>query len=397
MKVLMLGWEELPPYNKGGLGEACLGISKSLSNKGVEITFVLPNSMPETNYNFMKLIFANIKTDKLMSVQHVYTSYSELIKKHRLKGFIPSDFVSGAFKFAEWMDDVISEVGTDFDIIHTHDWFTFPAGIVAKERLKIPLVVQMHSTEFDRTGGNFPNENVYQIEKMGLDRSDKIVSVSNLQKKIISEKYGIKDDKIEVVHNGIYKKEPMNISQSLMPLKKMGYKIVLFLGRITLQKGPEYFVRAAKQVLKYEPKTMFVVVGSGDMEAQMLNEAIGNGVINNMVFAGFLRGEEKERIWANSDVYVMPSVSEPFGLTALEAITNGTPVIISKQSGVSELVVNALKVDFWDVDEIANKIVNVLRYPPITDDLRKETEKEIPSFSWDKAADKFLNLYQSLT
>jgi glycosyltransferase involved in cell wall biosynthesis len=393
MKVLMLGWE-LPPHNSGGLGEACLGISKSLSNKGVELTFVLPNKV-DLPYNFMKIVFANVKNSKL-SVHHPYISYNELIEKHKLKGFTPSDFVSGSFKFAEWMDEVVSELGADFDIIHCHDWFTFPAGVVAKEKLNKPLIAQIHSTEFDRTGGNNPNENVFQIEKMGLDRADKIISVSNLQKSIIFEKYGIEKDKIEVIYNGIDEKPAPDLNESLIPLKKMGYKIVLFLGRITLQKGPEYFIQAAQKVLKYEPKTIFVVVGSGDMQEKMMTEAVNLGVMKNMIFTGFLRGSEKDKIWVSSDVYVMPSVSEPFGLSALEAVANGTPVIISKQSGVSELVVNALKVDFWDTDEIANKIVSVLKYPPLTEDLRAESKRELPSFSWDNSAEKFISLYKSL-
>lgn len=393
MKVLMLGWE-LPPHNSGGLGEACLGISKSLSKKGVEITFVLPNKV-DLPYNFMKIVFANIKSSNL-ALHKPYVSYRELISKYKLKGFTPSDFVSGAFKFAEWIDEVINDMGSDFDIIHCHDWFTFPAGIVAKNRLNIPLVIQVHSTEYDRTGGNFPNYEVAKIEEMGLQSADKIVSVSSLQKNIISERYSIDKNKIEIIHNGIDEEDKHIFSQSVLPLKKLGYKIVLFLGRITLQKGPEYFVRAAAKVLKYEPKTLFVVVGSGDMQELMMKEAINLGIMGNLVFTGFLRGSEKDNIWLNSDVYVMPSVSEPFGLTALESLSYGTPVIISKQSGVAELVVNALKIDFWDIDEMANKIVSVLRYPPLKEDLRNEGMKELPSFSWDKVADKFLTLYQKL-
>jgi glycosyltransferase involved in cell wall biosynthesis len=393
LRVLMLGWE-LPPYNSGGLGEACLGLAKALANKGTKITFVLPQQV-DVKADFMDLMFADIEESDMMLLNS-YSTYQTWLKNFSRCGATasPFDFVGGALKFSEKIRNIA--IKSHADIIHAHDWLTFPAGVAAKEVLHKPLVCHIHSTEFDRTGGHFPNQVVYDIEKMGLENADMVVPVSHFTKNMVMKYYGIPADKIAVVHNGVHSMQRKNLAPALLNLKELDYKIVLFLGRITLMKGPEYFVRAAKRVLEYEPKTIFVVTGSGDMHDYMIAEAGRLGILDKFLFTGFLRGVERDRIFQSADLYVMPSVSEPFGITPLESMANGTPVLISKQSGVSEVVQHALKVDFWDTEEMANKIVAYLRYSALKDDLDLEGNKELKNINWNKAADKCISIYHQL-
>lgn len=386
----MLGWE-LPPYNSGGLGVACLGLARSLANQGVHVTFVLPQKQ-KYNINFLDLVFADIKFSK--SLASSYTTSSPISTKSQLVN-AASDFVSATLLFGKRVGEMARAYNPD--IIHAHEWLTFPAGIAAKEITGKPLVVHVHSTEFDRSGGHYPNPDVYKIEKAGLDSSDAIVSVSNLTKHILVDKYGIDPSKVEVVYNGVEEFAPKSLSPALKPLKDLGYKIVLYLGRITLHKGPDYFVQAAKKVSQFNPKTLFVVAGSGEMQEKMIAEASYLGILDKMMFTGFLRGDEKDRIYQAADVYVMPSVSEPFGITPLEAIANGTPVLVSKQSGVSEVLSNVLKTDFWDIDDMTDKILAVLKYKSLTSELKKESGKELPKINWDEAARKTIGIYKQLT
>lgn len=390
-KVLMLGWE-LFPYNSGGLGEACLHLARSLSNKGVEITFVLPQKLP-IKADFMKIMFANVNEETSLLPSVYLSTHNEYAKKIKLEDF-PPDYVRAALKFAERTAKLIEKM--DVDVIHAHDWLTFPAAVVAKKMLNKPLVLHVHSTEFDRTGGHSPNPYVYKIEKDGFDHADAILPVGGFMKDVIVTKYNVEPSKVKVVYNGIDDVGDRNLAPALADFRDMGYKIVLFLGRITLQKGPEYFVWAARKVLEYRPKTLFVVTGSGDMQEYMINEVARLGIMDKFIFTGFLRGEERDRIFKAADLYVMPSVSEPFGLTALEAISNGTPVLVSKQSGVSEILQHALKVDFWDITEMANKILAVLDYNALPTDLRSESRKEIKNFSWGRAADNVMGVYNQL-
>jgi len=362
---------------------ASLGLAKALTDKGVKITFVLPNKA-DLNINFLNLVFADLK-----KVQGTYTTSS---KSSRL-GFA-NDYITAAYQFGERVREVAAKHGSD--IIHSHDWLTFPAGLAAREVTGKPLVTHVHSTEFDRTGGHYPNPEVYEIEKKGLQRSDKIISVSQFTKNLLVENYGINPDKVSVIHNAVTDPGKKDVAPGLTSFKKLGYKIVLYLGRITLQKGPEYFIRAAKKVVEYESKVVFVVAGSGDMQEQMIKEAAGLGILGNVLFTGFLRGEEIDRIYQAADLYVMPSVSEPFGITSLEAVINGTPVIVSKQSGVSEVLTNVLKVDFWDIDEMANKILSVVKYDPLQKCLAQNAMVDIKDCTWDKAAEKCLQVYESL-
>jgi len=390
LKVLMLGWE-LPPFNSGGLGVACLGLAKALAQKGVHITFVLPKKL-DINYNFMDLVFANV-----LDASELANSYNSSWNRYFGVEYIENgdlDYVKGALKFGEAVKNIVKKYNVD--LIHAHDWLTYPAGVAAKEAVGKPLIAHIHSTEFDRTGGNNPNPLVYDIEKRGLLAADCVMPVAGFVRETLINKYGISPHKIRVIYNGLTDEFKPDLPTTFSLYKKLGYKIVLFLGRITLQKGPEYFVWAAKRVLEYIPKVLFVVVGSGDMQDFMVSETLRLGINDKFLFTGFLRGDEKHSVYKSADCYVMPSVSEPFGITALESVANGTPTIISKQSGVSEILKNTLKVDFWDVDEMSNKIISCLKYEPLLTDLRNESTKEIPNFTWSKSADEVIRVYRQL-
>lgn len=394
LRVLMLGWE-LPPFNSGGLGEACFGLARALSKKGVQITFVLPKKL-DVHMDFADLIFADVD-EVAGNLAGAYTTNDSWSSLFPTNAFPPAqDYIGGALKFAEKMGLLAKRYKGSIDVVHAHDWLTYPAGMVAKRVLNKPLIAHVHATEFDRTGGHNPNPMVYAIEKKGFEIADKVLPVGGFMKDVLIEKYNVDQDKIQVVYNGIDDCR-RDLAPVLTAFKELGYKVVLFLGRITLQKGPEYFVRAAKRILDYESKTIFVVTGSGDMEGYMISEAARLGILDKFIFTGFLRGEERDQIYQAADLYVMPSVSEPFGITALEALVNKTPLLISKQSGVSEILKNALKVDFWDIEEMANKAVAVLKYAALKSDLQSEGQKEVRLYNWSRTADEVINVYNQVT
>ncbi len=279
-----------------------------------------------------------------------------------------------------------------FDCVHAHDWMTFPAGIALAAVSGKPLIVHVHSTEFDRSGEHI-DQRVYNIERRGMHAAARIVCVSNLTQSICVRRYGVDPKKTDVVYNGIDNDEVQpHVEQGGDRIESKD-RIVLFLGRITMQKGPEYFIRSAKRVLEKVPDVKFVVAGSGDMAVRMIEEAADLGIGHRVLFTGFLRGRYVDRVFRMADVYVMPSVSEPFGIAPLEAMRNDVPVIISKQSGVSEVLTHALKVDFWDIDEMANKIVAVLRHPPLGATLREHGSFELRKLTWDGAAQKCVQAY----
>ncbi len=279
-----------------------------------------------------------------------------------------------------------------FDVIHAHDWLTYPAGIALSYVTGKPLVVHVHATEFDRSGEHV-NQRVYDIEREGMHASARVIAVSMLTKGICTRRYGVPAEKIEVVYNGVDQESGQPVPQQTIEARD---KIVLFLGRITMQKGPEYFIAAAKRVLEKMDNVKFVVAGSGDMALRMIELAAGMGIGHKVLFTGFLRGADVERVFKMADCYVMPSVSEPFGIAPLEAMSHDTPVIISKQSGVSEVLTHALKVDFWDIDEMANKIVAVLKYPPLSQTLREHGRFEVRRLTWDGAAERCVQIYKSV-
>jgi len=399
MRVLMFGWE-FPPYSSGGLGTACYGLVKGLSNKGVDVVFVAPKTPKSTTAKTrsdVKLISAmgNIEYKTIPSMLQPYITeekYSEELKdveagKKHLYG---RNLFHEVHLFAERAKLIAKK--ERFDVIHCHDWLTYKAGINAKKVSGKPLVVHVHATEFDRTGGNGINENVYRLEKEGMQHADKIITVSNYTKNMVVANYGIDPRKIDVVHNAV------EFTDFNFPDARIndGIKTVLFLGRITLQKGPDYFVYAARRILDIYPNVRFIIAGSGDMQPFIINKAAELGMADKLVFTGFLQGEDVDRAFQMADVYVMPSVSEPFGITPLESLRNNVPVIISKQSGVSEVLKNALKVDFWDIDEMTNKVVSVLRFNELHDELRDNGVREVKRFSWDEPAGKCVDVYSSV-
>lgn len=299
------------------------------------------------------------------------------------------DMLANAERYARL---VVAVARTErFDVIHAHDWMTYPAGLALAQVSGKPLVVHVHSTEFDRSGDNI-DQRLYDLERRGMHGAIRCIAVSEYTRGICVRRYGVGEGKIDVVYNGIE-------SDAAQPREgdriERGDRIVLFLGRITMQKGPEYFIRAAKRVLEVVPNAKFVVAGSGDMTTRIIEEAAYHGIGQRVLFTGFLRGKDVDRVFRLADVYVMPSVSEPFGIAPLEAMRNDVPVIISKQSGVSEVLTHALKVDFWDVDEMANKIVAVLRHPPLGQTLREHGSFELRKLTWDGAATKCVQTYQA--
>lgn len=392
----MFGWE-LPPHNSGGLGVACFGIARALVRHGVNLTFVLPFHLPLPEMPF-KVIFANVSTTPTTDLQSSVYSTTSLVHGHRVH-ISPyfSNLLAQVFAYAK-NAKLIARKNT-FDIIHVHDWLTIPAGLAAAEVSVKPLVIHVHATEFDRSGGGSANPVVFDIEKTGFAKASLIIAISHYVKNTIIKNYGIPPEKIYVVHNGIDPEdfpEPENKFSFLRNLKAQGNKIVLYNGRITIQKGVDHLLQAARIVLQYFPAVYFVISGSGDMEGQIVEQAAAMGIANHVLFTGFTRGQELIELYRLADLFVMPSVSEPFGLVPLESIVNGTPVLISKQSGVSEVLSHALKVDFWDQDEMANQIISCLRYPVLPQTLKQESGFEVKHLSWSTAADKLINIYDQL-
>jgi glycosyltransferase involved in cell wall biosynthesis len=286
-----------------------------------------------------------------------------------------------------------------FDIIYAHDWLSFGAGIEAKRATGRPLIVHVHATEFDRCGGPNINRDVYDLEKKGMEEANVVIAVSQFTKDLIIREYEIPENKIRVVHNGIDESTLPSGSGALPRLRQLkatGYKLVLYLGRVTLQKGPDYFVRMAKRVCERDPKILFVLSGSGDMEARVMNLAAELHVSDKVLFTGHVAGTERHEMYAAADLFVMPSVSEPFGITALEAMKIGVPVLVSKQSGISEVARHTLKADFWDIDEMANKILSALGHPGLSRSLSENGAREADQLTWDAAALKVDSIIHEL-
>ena len=401
MKILMFGWE-FPPFNSGGLGTACYGITKSLSEKGAEINFILPQNH-KISEEFLNVISAKLPKIKIKGIDSLLTSYITsqnyrreflLLDEKNLENNYCSDLVKEVCRYSQIAKKIAGEV--EHDVIHTHDWMTFLPGIEAQKVSGKPLVSHVHSTELDRSGGHGVNPQVFSIEKEGIQKANKVIAVSNFTKNRILKSYGIDDNKIEIVHNAVYKDE---FADNLNFKKHFDFgknKIVLFLGRLTLHKGPDYFLCAAKKVLERNKNVIFIISGSGDMDQQIIEQAAELGIADKVLFTGFLRGERLKKIYKMADLYVMPSVSEPFGITALEAIASGTPVLISKQSGASEILNHCLKVDFWNIDEMTNKILSVINHDELGECLSSNGLSEIDKFTWDKAADKIMKIYDKL-
>jgi glycosyltransferase involved in cell wall biosynthesis len=404
----MLGWE-FPPYFAGGVGIVCAELSKALAKKGVEITYLMPHGPKGVSSDYVKLLSADslypnlkIKFKRIGSMLTPYVdsdvyakNYAKYLamKKGDQKGDVyGATLLEEMFIFAE-KARLIAEL-EDFDLIHAHDYTTYPAAIAAKEASGKPLIVHVHITQFDITGGQGADPEIYKIEKEGMEKADLIIALCDYVKRNIIKNYGIPADKIRIVHNAVQwsNKDTIQDEKVFHP----NDKIVLYLGRIALQKGPDYFVEAAKRVLERDPSVKFVMAGGGHMLPQMIERAARLGIVQNFVFPGFVSRNEGNRLYKMADVFVSPSVSDPFGIVPLEAMYMGTPVIVSKQSGVSELLSHCLKVDFWDVNEMANKILAALKYSTLSKNLSRNGLREIQKFKWSDSAAKCLNIYREL-
>jgi glycogen(starch) synthase len=393
MKILMLGWE-LPPNNSGGLGVACLQLAKALSNSGADIDFILPYSSDE-KYDFMKVTPAQPATVRFISQDMAYDSYKYVYHDGSSKQIGIAD---QQYSYELAVSEMIKE--REFDVIHAHDWLTFRAAMRAKTQSGKPLIVHVHSIERDRAGGNSGNPLVREIEATTMLLADRVIAVSGRVKQMIIDDYKIPADKVDVVHNSIDQSylEPLDDANAylyLSEMKKAGWKVVVNVGRLTIQKGLTHFLRAAALAAEREPKTFFLIVGSGEQRDELIGLAAELGIADRVIFAGFQRGKRWRDAYSVADLFVMPSVSEPFGLTPLEAIMYGTPVLVSKQSGVAEVLYNCLKADFWDEDELANQITAVLRYDSLAKELHANAWREVERMSWSESADKLMNIYRS--
>jgi len=410
LRILMFGWE-FPPYNSGGLGVACEGLVGGLASLGAQITFVLPKKL-DCRSGSCKFVFSGLWSSKKKYISGVETveidsplsPYLTAEGYSREYAVYADKYISGGY--GVWRKDMVGEVmryasqargiamAEKFDVIHAHDWLSLPAGIEAKKITGKPLVFQVHATEYDRVNDNCLNKDICAIEKHGLDEADVVVAVSDYTRRRIVDRYNINPKKIEVVPNAVdHSKYQAKFAANFSGLKQNGKKIVLFVGRLTFQKGPDYFLRAAQKVSQLDPNVMFVFSGAGDMERWLIQESAQLGIADRVIFAGFLRGNELARLYQMADLYVMPSVSEPFGITSLEALANGTPILVSRQSGIAEMVSHCLKVDFWDIDQIANKIMAVVKYPELRETLHRNGSAEVNKFSWNKSARKCVNVY----
>ena len=434
MKILMYGWE-FPPHISGGLGVACFGLTQALRNRGHEVTFVLPRlkeGMETSSHvnligvtQYVKSLaqpsrmvdidttgfIEGIQVREIDSLIRPYITEKEyLVELSRIEerrktqrremgrwydlavsGDYGPNLMAEVVRYAQVAGAIAAEV--PHDVIHAHDWLTMLAGVEAKRVSGRPLAVHVHALEFDRSGQHV-NQAVYDIEKFGMERADRVIAVSHYTREIILKRYGIEPSKVEVVHNAITRKH------TPIPLRdrdEKREKVVLFLGRITFQKGPDYFVEAAAEVLKHRKNVRFVMAGSGDMASRMIQRVAQLRMGRKFHFTGFLTGAAVERMYLLSDFYVMPSVSEPFGISPLEAMCYDVPVIISRQSGVSEVLKHALKVDFWDIHELAGKIIALLDHPPLREELLRQGARELEGIQWDNAGRKLTEIYGQIT
>ncbi|MDP4269153.1 MAG: glycosyltransferase family 4 protein [Bacteroidota bacterium] len=418
MKALMFGWE-FPPHILGGLGTASYGLTRGMASCGdMDITFVIPKPWGDEDRSFLKIIGANCtpvawrdhqwdyvnqRIGHCMNPQDYYDLrdhiYADFNYMHHLNDL-------GCIEFSgRYPENLLEEINNysivagviartyPFDVIHSHDWLTYPAGIHAKQITGKPLVIHVHATDFDRSRGNV-NPQVFAIEKDGMNWADHIICVSDLTRKTVIEKYQIDPRKVSTVHNAV---EPISPEiEAIEPKRNTKDKVVTFLGRITMQKGPEYFVEAAHRVLSKTKDVRFVMAGSGDKMNDMIKLASARGIADRFHFTGFLKGKQVYEMLKSSDVYIMPSVSEPFGISPLEAMQVGVPSIISLQSGCAEILSNVIKINYWDIEAMADAIYSIVTYPAMYDHLKEEGKKEVDQIIWEKAGRKVIDIYKQV-
>lgn len=414
-KVLMFGWE-YPPHHSGGLGVACKGMAHALIDNDVHVCFVLPKSLPSLEEQKVEVLFADAHKSQpeIITSTHLETLARELQNPYlssveyekKLHTFIkaggkiiPRTLFEQVEHYGKLVATLPRKSLEQIDVIHAHDWLCFPAGIAAKNLTGKPFIAHVHATEFDRCAGVHVNQQVYNKEREGMHKADHIIAVSELTKNTIVEHYGIDPHKVSVVHNGNTEQITARSERftPLQNLKKQGKKIVLFAGRITIQKGVDYFIHAAKKVLEHDKSVYFIVAGTGDMEHQIKSLTAHMNISEHFLFTGYYKLEDLPVLFSLADVMVIPSVSEPFGIIPLESMSHGTPIILSKQSGAAEVITHALKVDFWDTDKMANDILAVVRNPSLRSTLHHEGLRQVKGITWDKAAKKIKTIYNSVT
>ena len=424
----MFGWE-FPPHIAGGLGTACYGMTRGLARNDVEVIFVVPRAYGDEDQRFVRVVNASdvetlggreqeFSTEFLDKVSFIHIDsnmvpyispeeyavyHDEFVrrgetrretdlwrKRYTFSGKYGANLMEEVARYAMVAAQVARDLEGQFDVIHAHDWLTYFAGIAAKRVSGKPLVVHMHATEYDRSGENV-NRQVYDIEKAGMQAADRVIAVSDLTRRIVVERYGIEARKVVTVHNAVR----FGTKEEKAPERSVDEKIVTFLGRITYQKGPDYFVEAAAKVLARVSNVRFVMAGSGDMMQHVVRRVARLGIADRFHFTGFLRGEEVQRMFRLSDVYVMPSVSEPFGISPLEAMRSGVPVIISRQSGVAEVLDYAVKINYWDVDALADAIYGLISYPALGRMFATKGLEEVNGLKWSSAAAKIKAVYEA--
>jgi len=396
----MLGWE-LPPHNSGGLGVACMQLSKALVKMGADIDFVVPYEA-DHGVEHMRILAAT-RIDPLY--RYGGTAYeTRRISEKLFKAFTEEEMLSVRDIqrcYCEFVERYLMEFRPDF--VHAHDWLTYEAGMLAKRNFGIPLVAHVHATEYDRSGMNGGNPVVHEIEREGLLMADRIIAVSNITKNIIVDKYGIPADKVDVAYNGFdtsYFEEDYEYDGSnyryLEQLRQNGWTVVSTVGRFTLQKGLHHMMQAAARAINKHPKLLFLFAGDGEQKDELLGWSADLGISSNVMFTGFIRGKQLRDVYAASDIFVMSSVSEPFGLTALEAAHHGNALVITKQSGVGEVLRNIMRYDFWDEEKLANVIVGIAESNALKSTLSEGVAREYQNISWDDVARKCVQVYDEV-
>jgi len=438
MKVLMFTWE-FPPFISGGLGMACYGMVRSILKLGIKVDLVLPTKefvffplVNEEDVDLLPIKYLDPKKQHFFQEEFKFSTLKEKLEHigvtthpesylqlneiaqylHVLTQeiHVNSDVKNYQDNLLEEMavnligdEDLIKKVQEytlraqkiaqtlSFDLIHAHDWLCYPAGMITRQISKKPLVVHIHATEFDRAGGP-GDERIHKIEHAGMTYADRVIAVSKYTAQMIMSRYKIDSGRIRIVHNAF----TIDPDKEIIRERIFKHPTILFLGRITLQKGPDYFLDVAEKVIRTHPNVKFIVAGTGDMGRRLLRKSAALRLKNKFLFTGFLNRKQVERILEASDIYVLPSVSEPFGIAPLEAMAYGVTSIISKQSGVSEVVNNAFKIDFWDIDRMADTICYLLDNPDSCKKIGQDGKNEVHKILWDEAAEKIRNVYKSV-
>lgn len=398
MRILMLGWE-LPPHNSGGLGVACYHLSKALSHEGASIDFVLPYEA-EHDISFMNIHAATSLPPTHKNGMGAYDRVCNCEVDTGCTHAQLNDLRSVQRQYGQYVERIVKK--NKPHVIHAHDWLTMEAGILAKKAAGVPLIVHVHATEFDRSGEFYGNPLVHEIEQEGLLLADRIIAVSHITKQLIVERYNVPASKIEVVHNTL---DPDSLGSHvydkstyvyLESLRREGYKVVTSIGRLTIQKGLKYFMHAAARASEKHDRLLFLIAGDGEQRDELIQLGSDLGIADKLFFTGFVRGKAWRDAYNVADIFVMSSVSEPFGLTALEAAAHDTAILLSRQSGVGEVLSNVMRFNYWEVDHLADEIVGIATSSSLSHELRHNVQNEYSRISWQDVAKKVKGIYSRL-